>query len=186
MGLVYKGIHEKIALKARDEFGLEALVETGTYKGETAFWAKDKFERVVTIELSPNLYEKSVQLIGEAHNVLMIQGDSREWLSSICRGRDNKPTLFWLDSHWTGDAERGDPKGCPLLDEIQIINETFFGIHVIMVDDYYTIKRLNWVNSDEIIRLLKDKANHDREVRIIDDIYFASHRIPEDFEEWKK
>lgn len=186
MGQIYNGIHQKIALKARDEFGLEALVETGTFKGGTAIWAKDKFEKVITIEYSPNLYEDAVKAIGDAHNVLAIQGDSREWLPSICKGRDNKPTLFWLDSHVMNEATKKDPLGCPVLDEIRIINDNFFGIHVIMVDDYFAIKHNNWASSDYIISRLVDKTGHDRQVRIVDDIYFAAHRIPDDFEAWKE
>jgi hypothetical protein len=186
MGQIYNGIHQKIALKARDLFSLEVLVETGTYRGATALWAKDKFKKVATIELSPNLYKDAVNLVGNAPNVLMIQGDTRDWLPSICKEISEKPTLFWIDSHPMPEAEQKDPEGCPILDELNIINSNFFGTHVIMVDDYFAIELNHWADSGDIIRALEDKTSHDRKVRIIDDIYFAAPKIPDDFEEWKK
>lgn len=185
MGEIFAGVHQKIARNARDAFGLKAFVETGTYKGQSALWAKDKFERVITIEISPNFFKEAESVINNASNVLMILGDSREWLASVCRGRDNQPTLFWLDSHWIGDMQVQDPKGCPVIDEIRIINENFFGMHVIMVDDYAALSRLGWAKTDDVIRALVDRTGHDRQVRIMDDIYFAAHRIPEDFDTWK-
>jgi hypothetical protein len=184
MGLIYGGIHEKIALKSKDLFGLTGMIETGTFLGETALWASNKFERVATIELNPEYYKVAERALDGTHNVLMISGDSREWLAPICRGRNNKPTLFWLDAHFYNGVDDLDPKGCPILDEIKIVNENFFGKHVIMVDDYTMLNR--WFESENIISLLRDIQGHDREVRIIDDIYFATTKIPEDFETWAK
>lgn len=181
MGLVYASIHEKIALGARDYFNLTGLIETGTYFGDTALWASDKFERVATIEISPNFYKIAEDKLEGTHNVLMVLGSSRDWLGQVCRGRDNKPTLFWLDAHWIGDMEVLDPLGNPLLDEIRIINDNFFGTHVIMIDDYSLLG-----DSSPIINLLENKLNQNRQVRIMDDIYFAAPRIPEMFETWKK
>lgn len=186
MGQVYKGIHEKIALLARDYYGLEALVETGSYMGDTALWASKHFKRVVTIELSPGLFRETEEKLNLTKNVLAILGDSREWLGPVCRGRGSQPTLFWLDAHWTGEMEFTDPKGCPLIDEIKVINECFHGNHVIMVDDYSALQQYKWADDNEIVKALEDNKNQNRQVRTVDDIYFACQRLPEDFDSWKK
>lgn len=186
MGLVYRGIHEKIALKARDYIKATALVETGTFRGETAFWAKDKFERVITLELSPTYYKISEELMKDTHNVLLILGDSRDWLGQVCIGRHNDPTVFWLDAHYSGITETNDPHGFVLLDELNIINNNFFGPHIIMVDDYYVINKRELAPHDKIMELLVDKGVNNRDVRVVDDIYFACHKLPEDFDTWKK
>jgi len=82
--------------------------------------------------------------------------------------------------------EAPDPKGCPVIDEIRIINENFFGNHVIMVDDYFLFSNNTWVKSEDIIRALEDKTGQRREIRIVDDIYFACPKIPEDFDTWTR
>lgn len=186
MGRVYYGIHQVMALKARDKFGLEALVETGTYSGETAFWASDKFERVVTIELSDIYYQVAAKKLEGTHNVLLIKGDSREWLGAVCVGRTHHPTLFWLDAHDSGEPETYDPNGPSVLDEIRIINESFFGPHVIMVDDYYALTNELKIEESIIREALINKKWHDRQVVVQEDVFFACQNLPQDFSTWIK
>ena len=117
---------------------------------------------------------------------MRILGDSREWLAQICRGRDNKPTLFWLDAHYVPGAS-SDIDKCPLIEEINIINKSFFGTHVIMVDDDLAITKIkHWETTADILRALQDRDGQNRDVRIVDDVYFATLKLPEDFDEWTK
>jgi len=178
MGLIYKGIHQAVALKLRDEMNLRVLVETGTYKGDTVKWAIDKFDKVISMDISHEFVDRVAKDI-KANNVLLIHGDSRERLAPVCRGRHNEPTLFWLDAHWTGEKEYKDPLGmCPLLEEVTAINDNFFGAHAIMIDDYSL-----WVKPllDKLKVLLCDKGRSERDIAVTDDIVIACRHMPRAF-----
>lgn len=176
MGLIYKGIHQTAAIVLRDDLGLNVLVETGTYKGETVKWALDKFDKVISMDISKEFIHQANKEFALARNVLLLQGDSRELLSSICRGRHNEPTLFWLDAHWTGEKEYSDPLGpCPLLEEVDAINDNFFGKHAIMIDDYSL-----WAKPlmDKLTAKLFDKGRADRDIAIVDDVIISCRHMP--------
>ena len=56
MGYIYQGLPKNLTLKILKKISIENLVETGTYKGETAFWAAKYFKNVHTIEIHEGLY----------------------------------------------------------------------------------------------------------------------------------
>jgi len=179
VGKVYKGIHPVIALNLRDRLGLKTFVETGTYKGETVKWARGKFESIISIEISPEFLHRVGMELLDARDVLLIGGDSRERLAPVCRGLHNAPVLFWLDAHWTGEPEYKDPKGhLPLLDEIDAINENYYGLHAIMIDDYSL-----WYKPVEALAFPKlvDFGRADRQVVILDDVVIACRHMPEEY-----
>ena len=168
MGLVYYGIHEKIALAMRDKYGLRALVETGTWHGDSAEWAADKFETVITIEIIEEYYKSAAKRLSGT-SVVCLPGDSREVLPRLAEGLT--PTLWWLDAHWTGHPDYKAEYGrCAALDEIAIINTSKLP-HVIMVDDYALFPSMMSVTPKELIDALLNDGQ--RKVTIEDDIFYA-------------
>lgn len=169
MGLVYYGIHEEIALAMRDKYGLRTLVETGTWHGDTAKWAADKFETVFTIEIIEEYYKEAKECLSGT-GVICLHGDSREILPGYFPvGRT--PTLFWLDAHWTGHEDYKKEYGkCAALEEIAIINTSKLP-HVIMVDDYALFPRMMRITPKELIDALLNDGQ--RKVTIEDDIFYA-------------
>ena len=101
--------------------GVRTFVETGTYRGDTAAWASEHFERVVTIEFSEPIHAETTRRLGHLGNVEFLFGDSRMQLPRVVatlRG----PAMFWLDGHWSGGDTYGEGDECPVLDEIRIVN----------------------------------------------------------------
>ena len=126
-------------------------VETGTCLGESTERIRQLFPRVYTIEIEPSLHERAFHMFD---NVTCILGDSAVELKRLLPRLD-KPTVFFLDAHWSGDSstdwEHSDFSGygvdtgkrgegtswedqVPLLDEIAAIVE-FPHRCVIYVDD---------------------------------------------------
>lgn len=168
MGLVYYGIHEKIALAMRDKYELPVLVETGTWKGDTATWAVGEFDWVITIEVIEEYYKDSAARLAQYSNITCEHGDSREILPKL---KGLFSALFWLDAHWTGHKDYKKEYGqCAALEEIAIIN-TFEQPHVIMVDDYALFPSMMGITPKELIDALLN--NGQRRVTIEDDIFYA-------------
>lgn len=117
-----------------DRFGLMILVETGTYFGDMVAAMKDDFDRVYSIELSKELYEKARRRFRDEEKVELIYGDSGTELGKLIHRLD-KPALFWLDGHYSaGVTARGD-KDTPIYEELtHIFNAQDIG-HVIIIDD---------------------------------------------------
>lgn len=135
MGSVTFGIPEELALGLRDGLGLRAFIETGTFRGGTAGWAAEHFERAVTIEAYQPYFERAAAARGDRPNLRFVFGDSRIELGRILAG-EPEPALIWLDAHWCGNREMsaGTPGECPLREELEAIRA--YGVkHVILIDD---------------------------------------------------
>lgn len=116
------------------EFGLKILVETGTYLGEMVDALQDDFDRLYSIELSRELYEKARKKFKGFRHIELICGDSGHELGNLMKKLD-QPALFWLDGHYSsGETAKGD-KDTPIYEELQhILNFPGQG-HVIVIDD---------------------------------------------------
>lgn len=116
------------------EFKLGTLVETGTYMGDMVFAMKKFFERIHSVELSPELYERAVARFSADPQVSLWKGDSAALLSDII-GQLHAPTLFWLDGHYSGGATARAEIDTPVVAEVRAIIEQCNVPFVILIDD---------------------------------------------------
>jgi hypothetical protein len=123
----------EIIIQLKEVYNIPIFVETGTYYGETAYWASKVFEKVITIEYSSKIYKTVTEKYGGIKNIEFMFGDSRSMLVDIADKLDTS-AIFWLDAHWSGGATYGEIDQCPLIKEIEIINNTG-GEHFIFIDD---------------------------------------------------
>jgi hypothetical protein len=120
-----------VALKECSE--VNSFIETGTYLGNTAYWSSRKFEQVITLEYSTEMYQQATRKYGHVENIKFLQGDSRVLLQEIISSL-KQPSMFWLDAHWSGGQTYGEEDECPLLEELAIINASPYD-HIILIDD---------------------------------------------------
>jgi hypothetical protein len=120
VGFVRLGPPTELVDALRTRLGASVFVETGSFRGDTVMWAAGRFERVVSVELSPELYRDAERRVGGSANVELHLGDSREVLAEVVPGIA-APAIFWLDAHWCGDETAGRLDECPLLGELQVI-----------------------------------------------------------------
>ncbi len=133
MGLVNFGVPEDDVQFFKRLFKLNVFVEGGTYKGDTARNMSRLFEKVYTIEKSDVMYEIAKQNLKNNLNVILLKGDTREYIPKILDDNDN--ILFWLDSHWSGGDTYGEGDECPLIEELKIIFQYKDRNYIILIDD---------------------------------------------------
>lgn len=133
MGIIRMGPPQELILHLVSQHEEATFVETGTYLGDTALWAASRFARVVTIENSHAIYEKTVSKLKYTKNIEFRFGDSRTQLDTILSGLKST-AVIWLDSHWCGSESYGANDQCPLLDELAVINRSSVA-HYLFIDD---------------------------------------------------
>jgi hypothetical protein len=181
MGATQLSIPEALALRYKGN--CQVFCETGTYKGGSAIWAVDHFERVYTIEGYRQRFDKTAAaLAGKYHNLHMIYGDSRAELARVI-APIQQPIFYWLDAHWCGEgAHDSNGDECPLADELNAIaHHPYAAQSVIMIDDArlftaappYPHDPAQWPSYDEIEIELRRLP---RQVWVQDDVIIA---VPE-------
>jgi len=107
-------------LDYKSRFGLQILVETGTFKGDTVEAMRKEFRKVYSIELAEKFYQDAKKRFAGVANVDLRQGDSGKVMPEVVAQLD-APTLFWLDGHYSGgDTAQGD-LNCPVWGELEAI-----------------------------------------------------------------
>jgi hypothetical protein len=119
----------------RRRFNCPVLVETGTFRGDMVEAHLSHFDRIISIELSQELYEKACYRFRKSPHVTIYQGDSGAVLPRIMRLLD-APAVFWLDGHYSsGDTAQGS-KDCPIYEELEaIFAQGPRYRHVLLIDD---------------------------------------------------
>ncbi len=161
----------------------KTFIETGTYRGDMVEAQKSRFKKIISIELSSNLYKKAKRRFIKDRHVIVIHGDSGKVLPKILDDID-EPVIFWLDAHYFGGiTEKGD-KVCPIIEELEAIFNSTLLNHIILIDDasffdgkgdYPTIEELvTWIKSKnkeyqvevkhDIIRCILSRLNNHNSV----------------------
>lgn len=109
------------------------FVETGTAWGDGTESAVEHFERIWTIELSQPQFAGASQRLSPYGHVTCLFGPSEEWLREIVPSL-NRPTIFWLDGHYSGPGTACYQQECPVLQELDALR-ALQGPHVILIDD---------------------------------------------------
>lgn len=137
MGNVFRGVPTELSLRLRDACQIKVFIETGTWRGGTAAWASDHFDRVYTIEGWPDFWKRARSTYVSKSNVDFILGDSRVHLPKVL-DKLREPALIWLDAHYLGDDMKsaGTAGECPIREELKAIGSC--GIrHYILIDDLH-------------------------------------------------
>jgi len=116
------------------KFQLKALLETGTYLGDTVEDCRKMFNKIFSIELDDQLFEKATKRFETSTHISIVHGDSGEKIKEILK-KLNEPCLFWLDGHYSeGITAKGD-LNTPIINELTYIFNHSIDSHVILIDD---------------------------------------------------
>ena len=115
-------------------YDLRTLVETGTFAGGTIDAMKRRFDRIVSIELSPEWHARAVERFGSLRHVTLVHGDSATRLPEVLQTL-REPALFWLDAHYSGPMTARGAIDSPIVRELDAIRAHGVPGHVILIDD---------------------------------------------------
>ena len=116
------------------KYSIPTLIETGTYFGDMVEAQKNRFSKIVTIELSEKLFDDAKKRFSKDKNITVVQGDSGKILYEVLN--DIKaPAIFWLDGHFSGGITAKGDKDCPIFEEINAIFTTSNYTHILLIDD---------------------------------------------------
>lgn len=115
------------------EQGIRVFIETGTYLGDMIRAQEVNFDRLLTVELDPELYRKAVHRFRRLTKISIFQGDSAVQLPKMI-ATINEPALFWLDAHYSGGFTARGEIDTPILGELEPILQRQFK-DVILIDD---------------------------------------------------
>jgi len=122
--MAISGVPKDLANDLQEALNIQTFIETGTYKGHTAFWASGQFDKVVTFELDESRYHRLQPQHINAANCNFVLGDSGTLLADILAPIDES-IMFWLDAHGLNNPAEitGVETECPLMNELRIITE---------------------------------------------------------------
>jgi stress-induced morphogen len=127
-------VKRNILRRIGQEHHLRVLVETGTFQGDTVMALRREFDRIVSVELSPELHAKAVRRARHERNVELLLGDSASVLPRILATL-HEPALFWLDAHYSGTGTALGGLVSPISAELSAVLGHPVRGHVVLIDD---------------------------------------------------
>jgi hypothetical protein len=116
-------------------FELPVFVESGTHVGNMVEAMRTSFQDLYSIELAPALFEQCVARFAGMPHIHLAQGDSGQILGQVIAGIE-RPSLFWLDGHYSAGITAKGPLETPVEKELgHIAAHRLAHQHVILIDD---------------------------------------------------
>lgn len=126
-------VKQRTVIEYAQRFGLDTLVETGTYYGEMIAAVASHFRRIYSIEIDPALATKARGRFRSVPHVTILDGDSQTVVPKVLE-QLNQACLWWLDAGycgWAGETSSGGRLGS----EIQAVLADQEHEHVVLMDD---------------------------------------------------
>ena len=128
-------VKRALLLKQARRYGLRIFVETGTYRGDTIAAMNRHFDQLHSIELSAEFHQAAMSRFAGMPKIKLWQGDSGDVLPRVLE-TINRPVLFWLDGHYSGEDTARGAQDTPISRELTCIGmHPLKASHVIVVDD---------------------------------------------------
>lgn len=118
----------------RDAAGATTAVEIGSFKGITTRRLSRLFEKVVSVEIMPDLYRQAVANCAGRGNVELMLGDGAQLLPGIA-ARVERAVLF-LDGHFSGGETGQGDEPEPVLKELDLIAAKLGNFRAVVIDDF--------------------------------------------------
>ena len=142
--------------------GAKVLIETGTYLGNTAMRCSRVFDRVVTMELDPELFRKSEVYLSRRTNVECLEGDALKLLPAVLDRPDVRDAIVFLDGHFSGGVTAHGDVAEPACEEIEVLARFKDKLCSFIVDDFRCFGRdKGWPRKSELIASI-EKHSGDR------------------------
>jgi len=126
-------LKQKIVRRHAAASGARVFVETGTYYGFMLRACLGYFDKLISIEIEPHFYRRARRIFENHTNVSVLYGNSGELLPVVLAGI-RRPSLFWLDAHYSGGLTGRAELETPIRRELEAILSHPYR-HTILIDD---------------------------------------------------
>jgi tetratricopeptide (TPR) repeat protein len=157
-------------------FCIRTFVETGTFQGAMIRATRQSFDRIYSIELDENLYQRAKKEFSSFDHITIIHGDSSEVLP-VLLAEIVEPCLFWLDAHFSGGITAKGTLLTPIKQELIHIFTHPIKDHVVLIDDARLFNGQNDYPTLEELRHLVLNRLPDGILVVEDDIIRIHKRI---------
>jgi len=154
---------------------LATFIETGTFTGEMIEAMRPHFQRLISIEMSPEIHDSARRRFAGDPRIEILLGDSAVVLPRVLE-QIREPAVFWLDGHFMGGSTARASEDTPVRHELSALLTHPVRRHLVLIDDarlfdgtagYPTISELReWIHrerpgsemrvEDDIIRCALD------------------------------
>jgi hypothetical protein len=156
-------VKQRTVREYADRYGLNVLVETGTYYGEMVAATKNRFQEIHSVEFDSQLAQRAQKKFAGRPHIHIHHGDSQRVVPELLRALD-RPALFWLDAGYYGWAGlQGDKQR--LTSELEAILGHRIREHVILMDD---ARGLNGEHGAPTVEQLKRRIEAEFSGRAVD------------------
>ena len=114
---------------------IQNFYESGTYYGSTTLNMQLYFKKIITVEVSLNVFERSHSYLNSHPNITHINGASEDILKDIL-ATNTEEFIFFLDGHYSSGDTGSSTLDVPLLEELSHINNLYKKKGLIIVDDF--------------------------------------------------
>jgi len=94
-------VKQRTVIGYQKRYALRTLVETGTYTGEMVQAMSGHVDRLISMEVDPQLHARAAMRFSGQRHIRLLQGDSAVLLPGVLESL-TEPALFWLDGHYMG------------------------------------------------------------------------------------
>lgn len=127
-------VKELAVVEYAKKYGLDVLVETGTYLGDMIKAVKSNFKKVYSIEIDPALHNRAVKMFLREPKIEILLGDSGAVLKEL-HGKVGDGVIFWLDGHYSGGVTGRGSLDTPIMAELETIFSWPLTKLAILIDD---------------------------------------------------
>lgn len=158
---IYK---QKVVKQYGKKFNIPILYESGTYKGDMVYGMRNKFKKIISIELSNYYFEYAVKRFKSNKNITIIKGDSEKEIKKFLKSF-KESCIFWLDGHFSFGRTAKSKVNTPIVNELKTILSHRIKTHVVLIDDAREFKGKNdYPKLNKIKKMLKG-SNYSMEVK---------------------
>jgi hypothetical protein len=126
-------IKKEAVLDYGRQFGLDTLIETGTYHGLMLWATRKTYREIHTVELDDALFARAKRIFSRFPNVHLWHGDSGTLLKDLS-ARVQRPAVFFLDAHIAGPGTSMTALETPIMQELETVFSRKYD-DVILIDD---------------------------------------------------
>lgn len=156
------------------KFKINILYESGTFKGDMVYGMKNRFKKIVSVELSDFYFQLAKKRFKNNKHINIIKGDSKKEIKKFLKSL-KKASVFWLDGHYSGGETAKSKVNTPIVNELESILNHNIKTHVILIDDARHFNgEDDYPKIDGLKKILKD-SNYSMKVK--DDIIRITPQI---------